>query len=164
MWSRRADTVLVAVSVSVLVGARALHAQGPDLTVERRGPARVEVTPGTKVTFAFQLTNNGLYGRTIQGAMELPESWRLVVSQDALRLAPRASELALMVVTVPASARAGGGAVAGVRRAERIGITGQRRSPSRRRRGKSGACGDANQRAGKGKAGAHDPTCRQHHG
>src|SRR5438874_1040189 len=65
MWSRRADAVLVAVSVSVLVGARESAAQGPELTVERRGivstvdSAPAFVAAGDRYTARFLVRNAG---------------------------------------------------------------------------------------------------------
>ncbi|MEX2153990.1 MAG: hypothetical protein WD825_11675 [Gemmatimonadaceae bacterium] len=82
-------------------------AASADVVVERRGPARLSATPGSKLTLAFRLTNHTPANRTVEGRLALPDAWRLIVPNGPTVLVPRESQVALVMIGVPSSARAG---------------------------------------------------------
>lgn len=78
------------------------------LVVQRLGPAQLNAAPGANATLRFRVRNDLPDARRIQGALELPRGWRLIITDPAMMLAPHSDELALSRIAIPANAPAGG--------------------------------------------------------
>lgn len=77
------------------------------LVVRRLGPARLAAASGTYATLRFRVRNDSSDPQRVQGHLELPRGWRLVIPDPAVVLAPHTDELALLRIAIPATAPAG---------------------------------------------------------
>jgi hypothetical protein len=103
-WTAMWRLTLVAGVVSL---APAAAAQGPDVSVTRRGGAHVTTEPGALVTFSFQVENRSASDRTVEGHAILPTDWRLVITEPPVMISSGGSDLRLLRVALPAHASAG---------------------------------------------------------
>jgi hypothetical protein len=90
-----------------LAAAIPVHAQAPAITVRHGGAGAQRVEPGRVATVAFRVANHTRVPLPVRTHAELPAGWRLVLPESPLRLAPGQAETRLVVVAVPAGARAG---------------------------------------------------------
>ena len=103
-WITAARAALLAAGLSPV---RSAAAQQPDLSVKRMGAARLTVEAGGLATLIFQLSNRSATERTVQGAVDLPPGWQLVIPEQAVTLPSREEDLRLLRIALPAHAAAG---------------------------------------------------------
>jgi nucleoid-associated protein YgaU len=96
-----------ATALSLCLASSAAVAQAPAVAVARVGPPAVEADPGAGVTAVFRVTNAAARPREVTGRVELPTGWRLVTPDPTAVLEPRASDVRLLRVAIPAAAHAG---------------------------------------------------------
>lgn len=82
-------------------------AQQPAVSVERIGAARLAIEPGAQATLTFRVSNRTALEQLLQGRLELPPGWLLVIPEPPVRLSPHETELRLLRIALPPSASAG---------------------------------------------------------
>jgi Uncharacterized protein containing LysM domain len=101
----------VTLVAGVISHGPAAAAQAPELSVRRRGAARVAIEPGAMATLAFQIENRSSADRTIAPRVVLPADWRLVIGESPVTVRSGDAELRLVPIALPSHAAAGGYAV-----------------------------------------------------
>jgi hypothetical protein len=103
-WIVAARAALVAVA---LTRPPAGAAQDSRVAVHRIGAARHAVESGAQATLTFRVSNLLADEQRIQGRLDLPPGWQLVIPEPPATLPGHGEELRLLRIALPASARAG---------------------------------------------------------
>ena len=86
---------------------RGVGGQTPDIRVQRVGAERVVADPGRRVTLTFRVSNRSSAERVLATRADLPLGWQVLIPDSTVTLPAGESELLLIPVILPRSARAG---------------------------------------------------------
>lgn len=80
---------------------------GPEISITRLGPLRLEQDPGGAARAVFRVTGNGRQTERLQASLILPGGWRAITGAGPLELVPGASQARIVSFSVPATATPG---------------------------------------------------------
>ena len=104
--SERTLAAVVGLTLLGLVSASAQNAPG-GIAVQSVRSGVLEAKPLTSVTAVFRVKNETAAASAFIGRAELPEGWKLVMTESAFKLDPGAESIRLVSIFVPVQALAG---------------------------------------------------------
>ncbi|MGE5581209.1 MAG: hypothetical protein ACM3X9_01585 [Bacillota bacterium] len=80
---------------------------GPDIEIRLINPGTITAAPGQVMTFSLLVINHSQVSAGFFEQLNLPADWQLLIPTSSFTIDPRAQEVRLLTVMIPATCRAG---------------------------------------------------------